>query len=241
MGRRQRVRRLRERPEPDAPRNRAAGAVGGQRRATRRCRADRARTRGAPAAEAPDLLLTVPFTEPSRRRSAPFRLSTGLTGDRALRGWTFQPGNRSLHNLGGHLSRLGKHAGDMGAGRACHVPARGVTARLPAGAAVLLTVYTGRVRGAAVDAEPCRSVLRGSAGARARAPVAALWLHATPAVNRRAGHPSGRRLERVVAGRSCPASCREHRAARLVSRIPARSCADLLVPPRRPPAARNGR
>ena len=108
--------------------------------------------RAATAAEAPDLLLTVPFKDHIAEAEHTFRLSTGLTRDRALRGWTFQPGHRSAITSAVLSLASGRTLGTWVPGeRATFLPL-GVTARLPAEAAVLLTVYNRAGAGTAVDA-----------------------------------------------------------------------------------------
>ena len=104
-----------------------------------------------PAAEAPDLILTVPATIPPAEAQRTFRLPTGLTGGRAIRGWTFQPGNRTLITSAVISLPTRKTLGTWVPGeRATFLP-DGVTAYLPAGAAILLTVNYRRDAGAAVD------------------------------------------------------------------------------------------
>ena len=105
----------------------------------------------AKAAEAPDLLLTVPFGDHIAEAQHTFRLSTGLTRDRAIRGWTFQPGHRSSITSAVISLASGRTLGTWVPGQRSTFLPVGVTARLPAGVAILLTVSYRTIAGPAVD------------------------------------------------------------------------------------------
>jgi mono/diheme cytochrome c family protein len=106
----------------------------------------------AAAAEAPDLILTVPFSYRIAEAEHTFRLPTALTDVRAIRGWTFQPGHPSFITSAVISLTSGSTLGTWVPGeRATFLPV-GVTTRLPVGTAILLTVYYRQGAGPAADA-----------------------------------------------------------------------------------------
>jgi hypothetical protein len=94
----------------------------------------------AEAAEVPDLVLTGPLSPRGAETTRAFRLSTGLMNVRALRGWTFQPGNSSVSSAAIAFTP-GKTLGTWVPGERPTFLPDGVTARLPARAPILLTVH----------------------------------------------------------------------------------------------------
>jgi hypothetical protein len=106
----------------------------------------------AAIAEAPDLILNVPSGYTVAEAPHSVRLPTGLTDVRHIRGWTFQPGNPSLVTAAVISLNSGTTLGTWVPGEPATFLPAGVTARLPAGAALLLEVYHRQGTPAAVGA-----------------------------------------------------------------------------------------
>jgi mono/diheme cytochrome c family protein len=95
----------------------------------------------APSVEPFDLTLRVAFRYRIQDATQTFTLPTGLTEDRSIRGWAFLPGNTPMITAAVLSLDSGSTLGTWVPGeRATFLPA-GVTQRLPAGAAVRVTVY----------------------------------------------------------------------------------------------------
>ena len=100
-----------------------------------------ARARAAAAAKPPDLVLAVPATSRITEAQHTFHLPTGLRDVRAVRGWTFQPGHPSVVASAVISLASGKRLGTWVPGERDVFLPDGVTARLPVGAELLLTVF----------------------------------------------------------------------------------------------------